>query len=230
LKLDITKFFNTVDWSFLLEVLRKMGFGARLLPCIYALLSTASTHVLMNGSPRLAWPTCMDFVKGTPSLPTLHPGHGSSPLCFGEGDAGRTPGPPHYHRSPATHIIYTDDVVAFIHPSVGDLRSFAAIIKDFGAASGLHTNLSKCSTHLIRCLVEVAAFVDQILVCPVLPFPLRYLDLPLGLGKPTVRAPRAGQIDIGSDPHLCLNVPGCPDRDAPSDRKDFAWIPLERPK
>jgi hypothetical protein len=39
--------------------------------------------------------------------------------------------------------IYADDVVAFIRPSVGDLRSFAVIIEDFGAASGLRTNLSK---------------------------------------------------------------------------------------
>jgi hypothetical protein len=56
LKLDITKAFDTLDWSFLLEVLRKMGFGARLLACICTLLSTASTRVLLNGSPgaRLA--------------------------------------------------------------------------------------------------------------------------------------------------------------------------------
>jgi mannosylglycoprotein endo-beta-mannosidase len=52
LKLNITKAFNMVDWSFMLEVLRKMIFGARLLKCIYALLSTASTCVLLNGSPR----------------------------------------------------------------------------------------------------------------------------------------------------------------------------------
>jgi hypothetical protein len=33
--------------------------------------------------------------------------------------------------------------------------------------------------------VDVAAQVDQELGCPVLPFPLRYLRLPLGLRKPT---------------------------------------------
>ena len=29
LKLDITKAFDTMDWAFLLEVLRKLGFGER---------------------------------------------------------------------------------------------------------------------------------------------------------------------------------------------------------
>jgi hypothetical protein len=48
---SITKVFNTVDWSFLLEVFKKMGYGARLLACIYAILSTASTSVLLNGTP-----------------------------------------------------------------------------------------------------------------------------------------------------------------------------------
>jgi hypothetical protein len=33
--------------------------------------------------------------------------------------------------------------------------------------------------------MEVATLVDQELGCPVLPFPLRYLGLPLGLRKPT---------------------------------------------
>jgi hypothetical protein len=46
------KAFDTVDWSFLLELFRKMGFGDRLMACTCALLSTASTRVLLNGSPR----------------------------------------------------------------------------------------------------------------------------------------------------------------------------------
>jgi hypothetical protein len=67
--------------------------------------------------------------------------------------------------------IFADDVVAFVRPEVDDLRAFAAIIDDFGIALGLRTNLSKCSAHLIRCPVEIAALVDQELGCSVLPFP-----------------------------------------------------------
>jgi hypothetical protein len=71
LKLDITKVFNTVDWSFLLEVLRKMGVGARLLACICALLSTASTHVLVNGSPRARVANMCGLRQGDPLSPQV---------------------------------------------------------------------------------------------------------------------------------------------------------------
>jgi hypothetical protein len=51
MKLDIAKAFDTVDWSFLMDVLRKLGFGERLITCFCALLSTASARVLLNGTP-----------------------------------------------------------------------------------------------------------------------------------------------------------------------------------
>jgi hypothetical protein len=69
--------------------------------------------------------------------------------------------------------IYTDDVVTFLKPRAEDLREFAAMVDNFVVALGLRTNLSKCSAHLIRCSVDVAAQVDRELGCPVLPFPLR---------------------------------------------------------
>jgi hypothetical protein len=52
LKLDITKAFDSVNWSFLLEVLRKLGFGAQWCDLLCGLLSSSSTQVLLNGSPR----------------------------------------------------------------------------------------------------------------------------------------------------------------------------------
>lgn len=51
LKLDIAKAFDTVEWQFLLEVLRKVGFGPNWCTWIAMLLRTASTQILLNGIP-----------------------------------------------------------------------------------------------------------------------------------------------------------------------------------
>jgi hypothetical protein len=72
LKLDITKAFDTVDWSFLLEILKKMGFSTRLLACICALLSTAPTRVLLNGTPGTRMANRHGLRQGDPlSLPSF---------------------------------------------------------------------------------------------------------------------------------------------------------------
>ena len=51
LKLDITKAFDLVSWSLLLEVLGKLGFGSRWRDILCGLLASSSTQVLLNGTP-----------------------------------------------------------------------------------------------------------------------------------------------------------------------------------
>jgi hypothetical protein len=51
LKLDISKAFDSVSWSFLLEVMRRVGFGQRWRDLICLILSTSSTQILVNGEP-----------------------------------------------------------------------------------------------------------------------------------------------------------------------------------
>jgi hypothetical protein len=82
--------------------------------------------------------------------------------------------------------MYADDVVTFIGPTRGDLLACASIVDDFGVASGLRTNLAKCSIHPIRCSVEQVDLARSILGCEVASFPFKYLGLPLGLRKVTV--------------------------------------------
>jgi hypothetical protein len=49
MKIDISKASNTLSWEFLLEVLRRRGFGERWITWICGLLRTASTSILLNG-------------------------------------------------------------------------------------------------------------------------------------------------------------------------------------
>jgi hypothetical protein len=81
--------------------------------------------------------------------------------------------------------MYADDVVTFIRPRKGDLLTCASIVDDFAVASGLRTNLAKCSIHPIRCSVEQVDLARSILGCEVASFPFKYLGLPLGLRKVT---------------------------------------------
>lgn len=51
LKLDISKAFDSVSWSFFVEVLTRMGFGERWLAWICGLLANSSTRIMVNGVP-----------------------------------------------------------------------------------------------------------------------------------------------------------------------------------
>ena len=186
LKLDITKAFDTVSWAFLLEVLRKMGFGDLLLATICALLSSASTRVLLNGHPGGKIFNRRGLRQGDPLSPqlfilimeVLHLLIERATACgllSPLADTGLR------HRT----SIYADDVVTFLRPLERDLRVVAQLLDDFGLVSGLRANLEKCSAHLIRCGEAEAALVARELHCPLLPFPLRYLGLPLSLRKLT---------------------------------------------
>lgn len=50
-KLDISKAFDSIRWTFLLEVLEHVGFSTRWRDWIAVLLGTASSRVLINGQP-----------------------------------------------------------------------------------------------------------------------------------------------------------------------------------
>jgi hypothetical protein len=53
LKVDIAWAFDFVSWPFLLEVMGHMGFPQRWMDWVFALLTLASTRVLLNGSPGM---------------------------------------------------------------------------------------------------------------------------------------------------------------------------------
>ncbi|KAM0921524.1 hypothetical protein ACQ4PT_006811 [Festuca glaucescens] len=185
-KLDITKAFDTVDWAFLLEVLAKLGFGTRWLPMVCGLLSTASTRVVVNGVAGCLISNMRGLRQGDPLSPLLFDAvidvlHLMIDRALADGLLAHLAPCGLRHRT----SMYADDVVTFLKPERLDIHTCVAIVEDFGEASGLRTNMAKCSIHPIRCSPEQIELAHKILHCEVAPWPCKYLGLPLGLRKPT---------------------------------------------
>lgn len=189
LKLDISKAFDTLSWPFLLDVLRARGFSDTWRRWMAALLSTASSKILLNGH------------QGPPIQHRrgVRQGDSLSPMLFiiamdvlhrlfikAGTDGVLRPLEPAAVRYQCS--FYADDVILFIWPTRQEATAVKTILQIFSEASGLHTNLAKCSITPIYGGEENLADIVSILGCQVQQFPIKHLGLPLSVRK----IPKAG--------------------------------------
>jgi hypothetical protein len=71
--------------------------------------------------------------------------------------------------------LYADDVIIFMHPELTEARAIREILRIFGEASGLRTNLAKCS------ITPIYAPEDN----------LQQLQEPLAANSPNSRSPNS---------------------------------------
>lgn len=144
LKLDISKAFDTLSWPFLLEVLRARGFSEKWCRWIAALLSTASSRILLNGHQG---PPIRHF-RG------VHQGDSLSSVLFiiamdvlhrmlakASRDGVLRPMAPREVKFQCS--LYANDVILFIRPTIQEALAVKEILRVFGEASGLRMNLAK---------------------------------------------------------------------------------------
>jgi hypothetical protein len=181
--LDISKAFDSVSWTFLLEIMKKMGFGQIWYDIISGLLATSSTQILLNGIPDWFIAHQKGLRQGGPLSPILfilimdilsilvqwatEEGH-LQPLA--------------YRKLKHQIFIYADDVI-FLKPDLTDINLVLDILRLFGKASGLQTNVQKSSVVPIRCDEQTLTSTKELLPCQFIDFPCKYLGLPLSINK-----------------------------------------------
>ena len=144
LKLDIAKAIDTVNWRFLLAILQHCGFPRRWRDWISLMLSSASTRIILNGSPGRRICHARGLRQGDPLSPLLFVIvmeilNALLRLADNRGLL-RALHPKVRERT----FLYADDVVVFLSPEEQDLLLTRVILNIFAGASGLKTNLSKC--------------------------------------------------------------------------------------
>ena len=70
-KLDITKAFDSVRWEYLLTLMSKLGFPQKWRDWVAALLSSSSSHILLNGVPTTPIKHGRGLRQGDPLSPLL---------------------------------------------------------------------------------------------------------------------------------------------------------------
>jgi hypothetical protein len=184
-KLDMEKAYDHVDWSFLLYLLRRCGFGEKWCSWIEHCISTVRFSVLINGAPSGFFGSSRGVRQGDPLSPFLFVlvmeafsrmlgAFTSRGLIsgFSVGSSGQS-------RVNVSHLLFADDTLIFCGANASQIRHIGALLVCFEAVVGLKVNLSK-SVLLLVGPIDNMGHVAGLLGCGVGDLPLKYLGLPLG--------------------------------------------------
>ncbi|KAL6320158.1 hypothetical protein AAG906_004667 [Vitis piasezkii] len=226
-KLDIEKAYDNVDWSFLLTVMQKMGFGEKWLGWIKWCISTASFSVLINGTPKGFFQSSRGLRQGilSPYLFVIAMEVFSSFLNRAV-DNGYISG------CQISHLLFADDTLVFCQASQDQLTYLSWLLMWFEAASGMRINLDKSELIPVGRVVDI----DDLALdfgCKVGSLPSTYLGLPLGAPfKSVAMWDGVEERKSNLNPVLCqtfpfticlLRLPSSVRRRLEQIQRDFLW-------
>ncbi|WMV09233.1 hypothetical protein MTR67_002618 [Solanum verrucosum] len=184
-KLDIEKAYDHVNWEFILQVLRQMGFGAKWVNWVKFCISTVKFSILVNGGPEGFFNAQRGIRQGDPMSPFLFilamEGLNSVvKVAITNGwIRGFEVAKNNNQRMEITHLQYADDTLIFCGAEEEQLKYLRVILILFEAISGLHINWRKSHIYPINHVPDME-LLAIILGGEVGNLPTIYLGMPLG--------------------------------------------------
>ncbi|CAJ0960101.1 unnamed protein product [Ranitomeya imitator] len=139
--LDAHKAFDSVEWGYLWQVLRRMGFGPQFISWIQLMYSMPMARVRVNGELSRTIQLARGTRQGCPLSPLLF-ALAVEPLAATLQQSDEMTGFK-YGVIEERVALYADDILLFLADPVASLEGAIGIIERFGSVSGLRINWSK---------------------------------------------------------------------------------------
>lgn len=191
LKIDITKAFDTLEWPFLLQVLKKFGFNDTFCTWIDVILKSAFLSISINGESHGYFNCTRGVRQGDPLSPFL--------FCIAEDVLNRSlsklvetgklkliKGTRNFNVP--SHSFYADDLMIFYKGNITGLQYLQQLFSRYAFASGQVINNGK-STIYSNSISQVRLNqIVSLLHFNIGSLPFIYLGIPIFKGKPKICA------------------------------------------
>ena len=188
-KLDMSKAYDRVEWSYLEAIMRRLGFHEKWIELMMMCVSTVSYLVLINGEPKGKIVPLRGLRQGDPISPYLFLlcAEGLSAMLKKEVRDGKIKGVAVSRGAPSIlHLLFGDDSIIFCRASMLECDRVMKVLEDYERVSGQKLNKEKTSLYFSKnTRRDVQVQVKQKFGAEIVRRHEKYLGLPplVGRGK-----------------------------------------------
>jgi hypothetical protein len=187
IKIDIAKAFDTIDWNFLLNVLKAFGFHSTFCNWIKVILESAKLSISINGKQEGYFSCSRGVRQGDPLSPLL--------FCLAEEvlsrgitnlvNAGQLKLIQGIRNNTIpSHCLYADDVMIFCKGSKSNVQVLSQFFAKYAQISGQHISPQKSTIYSGSIPHHRLTNIAHTLGFNIGSLPFVYLGVPIFKGKP----------------------------------------------
>lgn len=181
-KVDFEEAYDSVSWSFLLYMMKSMGFAERWIGWMQACILTSSMSVLINGSPTDEFIAHKELRQGDPLSPFLFliVAEGLSGMVQRAIQVGVFDGYQVSGGKKLSLLQFADDTMLMGQESRKNLWSIKTIFRSFELVSGLRVNFYKSKLIGLNLSEGFLEAASVFLSCCTAKVPFKFLGVPFG--------------------------------------------------
>jgi hypothetical protein len=191
IKLDMSKAYDRVEWSFLEAMMRGLGFTETWISLIMRCVTSVSYSILINGSPFGTISPTRGIRQGDPLSPYLFLlcAEGLSSLIQKAHEDGTISGVPIAAKGfKLSHLFFADDSLLFCRSNFNEWNAVLQVLKQYELASGQKLNSGKTAIFYSKNTGnEFRDFINSSMGIAETVSYEKYLGLPTFVGRSKIR-------------------------------------------